>query len=304
MSVVKIGENLFLIDVETGGFRKLIASYVLRGRKTAIVETGPTSSIPNLLSGLRELNVELEDVIYVAISHIHIDHGGGVGTLLKYLPKAQVIVHQRGASHLANPEKLWLRSKEVLKGVAEIYGAPEPVAEDRIIMAMDGMSFDIGDNVGLKVVETPGHSSHHLSYWEASSRGIFTGDAAGIYLNEFDVIVPTTPPPFCLDVALASLDKLSRFKPNFLCYSHFGKASDALVKFKTYVQRLRLWTSLARIGVRNREGIESISEKIIMNDETIQIAAGYIKTHPILKEIAIKNSVQGLVDFLEKTGSN
>jgi glyoxylase-like metal-dependent hydrolase (beta-lactamase superfamily II) len=304
MSVLKIGENLFLIDVETGGFRKLIASYVLRGRKTAIVETGPTSSIPNLLSGLRELNVELEDVTYVAVSHIHIDHGGGVGTLLKYLPKAQVIVHQRGAPHLANPEKLWIKSKEVLRGVAEIYGAPEPVAEDRIIVAIDGMSFDIGDNVGLKVVETPGHSSHHLSYWEPLSRGIFTGDAAGIYLNEFDVIVPTTPPPFRLDLALASLDKLSRFEPNFLYYSHFGKASDALVKLKTYAQQLKLWANLARIGVRKKEGIESISGRIIRSDKNIQNAAVYIKTHPILKQTAVKNSIQGLVDFMKKSDSN
>lgn len=296
-------EDLFLIEVETGGFKKHIASYVLRGRKTVIVETGPTSSISNLLLGLKELNVEPEDVTYIAISHVHIDHSGGVGTLLKYLPKAQVIIHQRGACHLVNPKKLWLRSKEALKGVAEIYGAPEPVAEDRVITAMDGMSFDLGDNIELKVVETLGHSSHHLSYWETINRGIFTGDAAGIYLKDFDVIVPTTPPPFRLEAALASLDKLSRFDPKVIYYSHFGKASGALVKFKTYAQQLKLWTNLARIGVRNREDIESISERIIMSDKTIQNAVEYIRTHPILKE-TIKNSVHGLANFAEQTGSD
>ena len=97
MHTKKIGENLFLIDLETGGFKNLIASYVLKGTKSIIVETGPSSSIPNLLSGLKELNVRTEDVAYVAISHVHIDHGGGAGTLLKSLQNAKVIVHQRGA---------------------------------------------------------------------------------------------------------------------------------------------------------------------------------------------------------------
>jgi glyoxylase-like metal-dependent hydrolase (beta-lactamase superfamily II) len=92
----EIGKNLFLIDLETGGVKNIIASYVLKGDKTLIVETGPSSSICNLLSGLRELNVKAEDVAYVVISHVHIDHGGGAGALLKLLPNAKLVVHPRG----------------------------------------------------------------------------------------------------------------------------------------------------------------------------------------------------------------
>jgi glyoxylase-like metal-dependent hydrolase (beta-lactamase superfamily II) len=110
----EIGKNLFIIDLETGGIPKIIASYVLKGDKTIIVETGPSSSIPNLLSGLKELDVKTDDVAYVAISHVHIDHGGGAGCLLKLLPNAKVIAHPRGVPHLVNPEKLWLQAKEVL----------------------------------------------------------------------------------------------------------------------------------------------------------------------------------------------
>jgi glyoxylase-like metal-dependent hydrolase (beta-lactamase superfamily II) len=90
MHTRQIGENLFLIDLQTGGFRNLIASYLLRGGQTAIVETRPTSSIPNLLAGLRELDVKLEDVAYVAVTHVHIDHADGTGTLLKSMPNARV----------------------------------------------------------------------------------------------------------------------------------------------------------------------------------------------------------------------
>ena len=300
MQITKLENHLYQIDVETAGIKNFIASYILKGKQVAMVETGPTSSVPNLLSCLKELNVKLEDVVYVAVSHIHLDHGGGVGRLLKYLPKAKVIVHPRGAPHLANPEKLWQQSREVLGNIAEMYGKPEPVPEERIIAATDGMTFDIGNNIRLKVVETLGHSSHHLSYYEPLSEGIFPGDAAGIYLNEIDVIVPTTPSPFRLDVALASLDKLISLKPKVLYYSHFGKAYNAVEKLQTYAQQLKLWAKITKQGIENKESLEAISKRIIESDVAVQKAKEYIKAHPVLSETVLNESVRGFIDFVEK----
>jgi len=297
----EIGENLFLIDLKTGGFKNLIASYVLKGTKAIIVETGPSSSIPNLLSGLKELNVKAEDVAYVALSHVHLDHGGGAGALLKFLPNAKVIVHSRGAPHLVNPEKLWLQSKEVLGDVAEIYGAPEPVPEDRLIVAADGMIFDVGNSVKLKVVETLGHASHHLSYYEFLSKGIFPGDAAGVYLSEFDVVIPTTPPPFHLDIALASLEKLVRLKPKALYYSHFGKAMDAMQRLQDYARQIKLWAKITEEGVRNKERLEAIRERILAEDQAMRRIASFLRSHPVFMKTAVENSVQGFIDFAEKS---
>lgn len=107
MHTREIGENLFLIDLEVGGFKGIAAAYVLKGTMSVIVETGPASSTGNLLLGLSELSVKPRQVDYVAISHVHLDHGGGAGTLLKWLPNAKVIVHPRGIEHLVNPGKLW-----------------------------------------------------------------------------------------------------------------------------------------------------------------------------------------------------
>jgi glyoxylase-like metal-dependent hydrolase (beta-lactamase superfamily II) len=300
--VTKVEKHICLIDVETAGIQNFIASYVLKGRQVAIVETGPTSSVPSLVSGLKQLNVKLEDVAYVAVSHIHLDHGGGVGRLLKYLPEAKVIVHQRGAPHLTNPEKLWQQSREVLGRIAEMYGEPEPVPAERIIAVADGMTFDVGNGVELKVVETLGHASHHLSYYERSSEGIFLGDAAGIYLNKIDVIVPTTPSPFRLDIALASLDKLKGLKPRVLYYSHFGKASGAARKLKIYEEQLRLWAKIVKHGVENKEGLEAIRKMILDSDVAVRKAEEYIKTHAVLSETVLGESVQGFIDFVEKFG--
>ena len=302
MQITKLENHLYQIDVETAGIKNFIASYVLKGKQVAMVETGPTSSMPNLLSCLKELNVKPKNVAYIAVSHIHLDHGGGVGTLLKYLPKAKVIVHPRGAPHLANPEKLWQQAKEVMGSIAEIYGKPEPVPEERLIAATDGMTVNIGNDVSLKVVETLGHASHHLSYYEPLNEGIFPGDAAGIYLNEIDVIVPTTPSPFRLDIALASLDKLISLKPKVLYYSHFGKAYNAVEKLQTYAQQLTLWAKIAKEGIENKESLKVISKRVIESDRAVQKAKEYIKAHPVLSETVLNESVQGFIDFVEKSG--
>ena len=300
MQITKLENHLHQIDVETAGIKNFIDSYILKGKQVAIIETGPTSSVPNLLSCLKELKIKPEDVAYVAVSHIHLDHGGGVGRLLKYLPKAKVIVHPRGAPHLANPEKLWQQSKEVMGSIAEMYAKPEPVPEERIIAATNGMTFDVGNNIRLKVVETLGHASHHLSYYEPLSEGIFSGDAAGIYLNEVDVIVPTTPSPFRLDIALASLDKLISLKPKVLYYTHFGKAYNAVEKLRTYAQQLKLWAKTAKEGIEKKESLKAISKRIIESDVAVQKAKEYIKVHPFLSETVFNESVRGFMDFVEK----
>ena len=303
MDVTKIGEHIYLIDLELAGMEDFIASYVLKGKNTVIVETGPESTVQNLLSGLKELDVKPEEVTYVAVSHIHLDHAGAAGTLLKYLPKAKLIVHRRGAPHVANPEKLWTQAREVLGKIAELYGKPEPVPEERIIAATDGMVFDVGKSVKLKIVETLGHASHHFSYYEVSSRGIFTGDAAGIYLNRFDVVVPTTPPPFRLDIALASLKKMINLKPRFLYYSHFGKAQNAIEKLQVYVNQLKLWADIAKQGIEKGENLEAIGGRILKSDMAVQKAAEHIKNHPILSETVPNQSVKGVIKFVEKFGN-
>src|SRR5512135_224537 len=146
----RIDKNLFLIDLQTGGFKNLIASYVLKGEQITIVETGPTLSIPNLLIGLEELNVKPDEVIYIALSHVHIDHSGGVGTLLRKLPNAKVIVHSKGAPHLIDPTRLWAASQETLGIIAEAFGKPDPVSKDKIIVATDNKILELGDGLRLK----------------------------------------------------------------------------------------------------------------------------------------------------------
>lgn len=302
MSVAKMDEHISMIDVEVAGIKHFIASYVLIGENIAIVETGPSSSIQNLIRGLTDLGIKPDEVSYITVSHIHLDHAGGVGALIKHFPKARVIVHEKGAPHLANPEKLWQQSKMALGGIAEIYGEPEPVPADRIIAAKDGMTFKIGKDMALRVVETLGHASHHLSYYEPLSNGVFVGDAAGIYLSDVGVIVPTTPLPFRLDKALASLKKLADLKPSVLYYTHFGMAENAMEKLHAYADQLKLWACIAKQSLDKGEGLEEISRKIAEKDGAVKKAMEHIKAHRILGETVLKTSVFGVVDFVKNFG--
>jgi glyoxylase-like metal-dependent hydrolase (beta-lactamase superfamily II) len=298
MHTKEIGKNLYQVELNTGGIKQLICSYIIAGPKPMLVESGPTNSVPNLISGIEELDIKLEAIEYVAVTHIHLDHGGGAGTLLKSLPNAKVIVHPRGAPHLVDPERLWPSSQAVLGYVSEVFGKPEPVPKDRIIALTEG-TFDLGDSGKLTVLETLGHASHNLSFQESFNGGVFPGDAAGTYLPECGVVVPTTPPPFYLESALASLDKLIALNPTALYFSHFGKADDAVNRLKAYKEQLQLWANIAEAGVKANLSLEQIRDNIIAQDPVMIEISPYVKDHYIYKKTVLENCVRGFLEYVK-----
>jgi len=283
----RLNDYIYLIDLKPMGFENFSASYVVKGSRVAIVESGPRLTVENLLAGLQEIGIKREEVDYVAVSHIHIDHAGGAGTLLPHLPNAKLLCHKKGAPHLINPERLWISSLQVLGSIAEMYGEYEPVPEERILVAKEGMILDLGRDIDLKVLEAPGHASHELGFYEKNSNGVFSGDAAGIYLNKFDMVIVNTPPPFHLEMALSSLQRLIQMKPRWLYYSHFGSADDAVKKLRNYAARLTLWGEIILEGMRSGESLDIISERISGKEPIAPDVVDYIKNHLMYKERGI-----------------
>jgi hydroxyacylglutathione hydrolase len=205
--------------------------------------------------------------------------------------------------HIVDPERLWLSSQKVLGFVSEIFGKPEPIPKDRVIPFTEG-AFDLGYGAKLTVTETIGHASHNLSFQESFNGGVFPGDAAGTYLPEFEVVIPTTPPPFYLDSALASLDKLISLKPTVLYFSHFGKATDAMQRLKDYKLQLQLWADIAGEGVRDDCSLEQVRDKIIAEDQAMSKVADFVRSHRIYSRTVLENCVRGFIDFARlKQGS-
>jgi glyoxylase-like metal-dependent hydrolase (beta-lactamase superfamily II) len=296
MYTKQIGKNLYQVELDTGGFKQLICSYIIAGSKPMLIESGPTNSVHNLLGGIHELGIAPKDIEYIAVTHIHLDHGGGAGTLLKSLPNAKVLVHPRGAAHLIDPERLWSSSQAVLGYVSKVFGKPEPVPKNRIIPITEGI-FDLGNDGKLVALETLGHASHNISFQESFNGGVFPGDAAGTYLPECNVVVPTTPPPFYLESALVSLDKLIALNPTELYFSHFGRADNAINRLKAYKTQLQLWADVTEAGVKANLSLEEIRNIIIKTDPAMTKIANYIQNHPIYKKTMLENCIQGFIEY-------
>ncbi|MDR2203968.1 MAG: MBL fold metallo-hydrolase [Nitrososphaerota archaeon] len=307
MHTKRIGKSLYLIDLEPGGYKNFIGSYVIKtAQKTILIESGPTNSIPALLHGLDELKINPELIDTVAITHIHLDHGGGAGTLLKYLPNAKVLVHPKGAPHIIDPEKLWRSSQSVLGFVSDIFGKPEPIPENRIVSMIEGtisLGNVDGDDAKLTIFETPGHASHNLSFHESFNNGIFIGDAVGTYFPDFSTVSPTTPPPFYLDASLASLDKLINYCPSLLYYTHFGKANDAIRRLRGYKAQLLMWDKIVQDAVKRNQTLEQITDLVFTEDPAMSELSTFLREHKIYAKTAVENSIYGFVEYAKKAQS-
>jgi len=252
MEVEQLNDRLWMLDVEQFGVPRYGSVYVLGGRHPALVETGTSVEAPRVLSGLRTVGIRPEEVRWIFVTHVHLDHAGGAGTLLRHMPQAQVVVHPRGAKHLADPSRLLASVKKATGQMADKYGTMEPIPTQRIVPAEDGHLFDL-DGARLSAVEAPGHAPHHLCYFEHRKKWLFTGDAAGTWRE--GMLLPTTPPPnFDLPLWETTLDRLVAMEPAALLYTHFGpnyEGRDALFAYRdvlrSWVGRVEdVWNEVAR----------------------------------------------------------
>ena len=201
---------------------------------------------------------------------------------------------------MVKPEKLWEQSKLVLGKVAIAYQEIEPVPENRVITPSDGTIFDLGGTVQVKVLETLGHASHHLAYYDAESQGIFQGDAAGIYFPKLDATIPTAPAPFHLEMTLASIRKMAQLQPKRLYYTHYGPVQNAQERLKRYEAQLNLWANVTSEAVKRGDSLESIYQQILERDPQMKATADLISKHLVLREGVAMQNVQGFVEYFKK----
>ena len=281
-------------------FEPFFTSYLLPEERTALIDPGPTVCLPQLLSKIGEANIKPESLAYILLTHIHIDHAGGVGDLTGYASGARVVVHPSGVKHLANPERLWQASLDALGEVADKYGRIKPVPEMNLISATDGVEIDLGQR-SLKVIFTPGHARHHISFWNWKQGELFVGDAVGVYHPAVDMITPGTPPPFDLPKALESLEKLASLAPETICYSHGGCVSARKRTIDRHRKQLLIWKEvISKVFRRRREDIF----KILLHEDGELGKLMKIKKPEFEREtFFLANSVDGFIDYF-KSGAN
>ena len=245
------------IDLNFMGTEQVIASFLLIGDDSAaLVETGPTTCLDDLMGGLKQHGVSPEDVSQVFLTHVHLDHSGASGNLTELLPNATFYVHEIGHPHLVDPSKL-LKSATRIYGdrMEELWGEVLPVPEDRLVSLEGGEEIETVGGGVLTTHYTPGHAYHHLAYLEPESGMLFAGDVAGIRLPGQSYVRPPTPPPeIDVEAWMQSIQTVRQIEPQVVCPTHYGSYEDVDRHMAELEQRLQDW--LLFVGEQMDEGVE------------------------------------------------
>lgn len=278
--------------------------------RAAFVDTGTTLSVPNLLAALEARDIGREQVDWVLTTHVHLDHAGGAGELMRHLPNARCVVHPRGARHLVDPAKLITASIIVYgeQRYRELYGDVVPITEDRVLVPEDGERITLGRRP-LELIHTPGHALHHYCIVDLATRRIFSGDTFGISYRDFDVdgrefIMPTTTPVhFDPEALKASIDRLLAYAPRAMYLTHFGEVRDVerlAGELKCRIDEfVRLGRSLAAAEERAARMREAMFGRLSGWLDEHGYAGGTAERHRLLDD-DIELNVQGLEVWLDR----
>lgn len=296
------------VDLNFLGYPEIIATAVLHGTSgVALVDPGPSSTVSNLRRSLASKGIDVGDVRQILLTHIHLDHAGVTGTLVKENPAIDVFVHERGARHLVDPAKL-IASAGRLYGqdMDRLWGEFLPVSADRLQILRGGERIDAAGRV-IDVAYTPGHASHHVSYFEPSSGIAFVGDTAGIRRGSGVFVMPAAPPPdIDLDVWRASEQRILAWEPDTLFLTHFGPFHGARPHFQQLMDRLAEWSRITRRLVANRALTEEERENRFVMEATQELrrVVGPGEAELYSRAGSLAYSWQGLARYWRKKESS
>lgn len=299
----RIGSGVIEVDTLLGGWSRVTAGYLIEGPAPVLVETGSQSSVPALLKSLEDLGVAPDDLAGVAVTHIHLDHAGGVGDVARAFPKATVYVHEKGARHLADPERL-VKSAATVYGdlLDSLYGRLDPTPPERIHVLQDGEIIEVGNRRTLTSVYSPGHAKHHLALHDSESGILFAGDAVGVRLPDVGVLRPATPPAdFDLDEAVNSLHKFKDREPAGVALAHYGLLPDPAGMLDEAEETLRQWAGVAERAWKAGGDIASALQQEFAPDAG-ELAPEHLARLETLN--GIHSNAAGLKLWLERTSQH
>jgi glyoxylase-like metal-dependent hydrolase (beta-lactamase superfamily II) len=249
-----------MIDTAMSGYSGITAAYAILGDRPCLVETGTATSAPVVQEALTGLGVGADDLATIVVTHIHLDHAGGVGDLAAAYPRARIVVQDAGARHLADPSRLMASARRVFGSAMDaLFGELLPTEASRIDAIGEVGAVDLGAGRRLEAHHTPGHAAHHLGLVDSATGDLYVGDAAGLYIppdsagertglgpgGELGAMLPGTPPPeFDLDLALASLGRFRDLGASRLLFSHYGPITAVAEALGRAEEELRLWVGI------------------------------------------------------------
>jgi glyoxylase-like metal-dependent hydrolase (beta-lactamase superfamily II) len=288
------------------GYDGITAGYLIRGDRPCLVETGTAPSAPVVRDALAALGIGPADLATVVVTHIHLDHAGGVGDIAAMFPAAQIVVHQRGARHLADPSRLMAGARMVYGAALErLFGVLAPVPAERIVALDDTGTVDLGGGRRLDSHYSPGHAKHHVGLLDSATGDLYVGDAAGVYMPDTGDIRPATPPPdFDLAAALASVRRFAALRPARLLFSHYGPVDQVSETLDRSAEEINVWVEETRRA--RTAGLDLDHAVAMVRDRTLdRYAATSPDIDPALAErfervSSARGNVEGIMQWLDK----
>jgi glyoxylase-like metal-dependent hydrolase (beta-lactamase superfamily II) len=283
----ELGHGIYAVD--TGFVRERFdASHlVVEGGRAAFVDVGTYFSVPRLLEALGELALAPDAVDYVIVTHVHLDHAGGAGEMMRLLPRAKLVVHPRGARHMIEPSKLWAGATAVYgeETMRRSYGKLVPVDASRVTEAPEGYTLELAGRP-LRFLDTPGHARHHFCVWDAASRSMFTGDTFGLAYPELAsgrgafVMPTTTPVQFEPEALVASIDRLLGYAPQQMLLTHYSRVTE--------IERLagELRRQIGELAALGRSADQKPARAARLRHGVRELVLGWVRDHETPLDVA------------------
>jgi glyoxylase-like metal-dependent hydrolase (beta-lactamase superfamily II) len=308
--ITRYADGISAVDAEYVRPGMAAAHIIEESGHAAFVDTGTTHSVPYLLSALEELGIERAAVDYVFLTHVHLDHAGGAGALLRELPHARAVLHPRGAPHLIDPTKLTASAIKVYGAdtYRRLFGELVPLPKERVILTSDLERIRLGARE-FEFVHTPGHALHHQAIVDLAHGGIFTGDTFGLSYRELDTrrgafIVPTTTPTqFDPDQLVHSIDRLMAYAPRYLYLMHYSRVRDVPRLGEELKHQVHEFVRIALESAHESDRFAAIAGGMRELWRDLARAHGCNLSDERLEEILGKDvelNVQGLIAWLER----
>lgn len=300
-----LSHGLSWIDLQFHGRSQVIATGLAVGRGgAALIDPGPTSCLDTLELGLQASGVRWADVRHILLTHVHLDHAGAVGTIVRAHPHIRVLVHERGARHMAEPTRL-IESATRIYGdrMAHFWGEFAAVPAENLVPLSGGERVDAGGRT-FEVAHTPGHASHHVSFFDASSGVAFVGDTAGVCIDNGYVLAPTPPPDIDVELWRASVNRILSWSPSTLMLTHFGPVTHVIPHLGALMENLEMTAAMV-LGLVNQPG--SDEERAALFAEQLRRHLGHHMTEAqvatYVVAAAYEHLFSGLARYWRKRGS-
>ncbi|MDY0407003.1 MBL fold metallo-hydrolase [Virgibacillus sp. 179-BFC.A HS] len=306
---ITLDERISLIDGFDLGVGQRTGTYVIDDDDLTLVETGPSPSVKYLKAGLNALGFSLEDVKYIIVTHVHLDHAGGAGLLLGDCPNAQVVVHPRGERHLADPRKLAAGARGVYgDSFEELFDPIVPIPKERLLVKGEGDTLKIGTDCTLQFMDTPGHAKHHFSIYDPVSNGVFTGDTVGIRYEKLidagvDFYLPTTSPNhFDPDAMHHSIKRIKKMNPDRIYFGHFSMTEDVDFALEQVDKWLDVFVAEGSAAYVEGKGYAELADRMLSRVQEYLRNQGIPDDHEIYTVINLDMQIcaLGIVDYLQK----